>query len=316
MVVKDFAAGRRSKAVKRMLAWAAALVMAAVLCSAAAEGAAVPPEAEARIAGLLADGWMPQNAEPAFEDGGSYWRVTLTDRDSGMPAAEMRLDKADPSAVIYYRRADAELPRWPNESGLWGFDLPGEEERAFTERWSVWRDWADGIMAGCAGEDRAARADLLHAAEADCALFADCFDGELGSVLLCRFPAAEGETPEVLAYVDVATNPSSGYDGYMTGGEALQAALTLLRARFGDDVADHLAPDYCVMVIYDGFRYTDLEELDHPIWIADLLDPRADEDGDSFVPGFEDAYEYRIVFDAYTREVLVDCEAPESFGRG
>ncbi|MBR6027524.1 MAG: hypothetical protein IKP40_00430 [Clostridia bacterium] len=303
----------------------------ALLCLHAGAEAGVPTAIHDAVLGIISQDWMPENVMPRILDKAedeTYYTVQLVDAQTREPVAVMRVDDLETHRILYYRLAGHEMPAWQRSNALFGFDLPRDEDIAWLEFDRQWNDWADDIVSSLYGADHG-KPDLLHCADSQFCIYAVCDDphGDLTAALICQAPSADQESPVVIAYADVRTNPSSGYDGYLTGAQADRIALDALRTKFGDDVADHLQTDGRIMLIYDYCLYTedfcdtdkDPEEEENsydPLWLLYYVDPRGNWDEASYVDGYEDAYGYSVFLDAAAGEILWICDEPEEYGYG
>ena len=221
--------------------------------------------------------------------------------------------------VIYYRRIDYRMPEIQNENELWGLNDDRESALAWSDLQKTWMDWGKQTFRQLTGDDPGRYyCDFLHCRDENTVLFAFCNDnhGELHAAMICALPDAEQPEPLLMAYADVETDPSVGYDGCLTADQATDIGTKALKETFCD-AADHLVLDLRSMVIYDALLYIEIDPdgfesedaywafLDEkrntctPLWIIRMIDPRDD------LPGVETGHEYWAFVNAQTGELVV-----------
>lgn len=299
------------------------------LCAAPvlAEEPTGPAGLEETVWHLLDQPWTGEaRCVAGYEDRGPYEEVLLgrehdDDRATVDPVARVLVDNAT-GRVVYYCRVDYEMPALPSADRQWEGDAVKRVNPAATAAGKA----AMEAMAVLSSDD--ASAQFLCELDEKTDLYADCdYAGFIHSLLIVREAASEGASPVLQAYVDLDTNPAVGYDGYLTAEKAAEAGREALRAAFGDDVADHVRPDEPAFCLFDKvMMITVPEDLDeeglwkmetemNPIWVIRFLDPRGDIQSADHVPGYEKAYEYRLVLDAVTGEII-EMEGPWIFALG
>ncbi len=289
-----------------------------------AEEPAVPFELEEIVGNLLDQPWIGEVGgilETVSHE--TYEEVILgrapgDGRDEAEPAARVLVDRAT-GLIAGYRRQDYEMPAIPKTDMLWERDAVKRFGVALSEIGAT----AGDAVAYLEGAD--ASVGFLWAPDEHTGFYADCGDhGNASSLLIMRSPEGEGTRPVLLAYVNLFANPQIGYDGCLSAGEAADAGRAALREAFGGDVAEHVEVDVRSFILYDKVLMIetdgtgDVEALENSmnrIWVIRFLDPRGDIRGAGFVPGFEEAYEYRIVLDAVSGELIL-MEGPWDFGLG
>ncbi len=298
----------------------------ALLCGNAAAEKEIPAAVQEAVLDIMDCDWIPADAVPEIlekAEGETYYTVRLVDGQTRETVAVMRVDDLETHRILYYRLADYIMPAWLRSDALFGFDLDADEYLAWHELDKRWNGWAGSVISSFAGVD-ALHPHLLHCADRDFGVYTiEDPHGDLTAALIIRLPQADQESPEVAAYADVRTNPSSGYDGCLTGAQAESAGLDALRDRFGDDAADHLQLEDRTMLIFDYSLFIeddrDPDEAENaydPLWMLYYTDLRANWDESSYVPGYEDAYAYQVYLDAATGEIIWICEEPEEYGYG
>ncbi len=242
------------------------------------------------------------------------------DTDAVDPVARVLVDRKT-GKVVSYCRTDYAMPAFPATEKMLEhddrFDIPDSVTGAAALEVSAVLDpEAEPVSFLCALDERTG-------------LYAGCTDhGMTSRLLIMRRPESDTAAPILLAYADLNTNPEVGYDGYLTMGQAEAAGREALRAAFGDDAADHVEADEpSAFVLFDEVLMLDTVETEdeeaawrmenemNPIWVIRFLDPRGDLQGAGYVPGCEEAYEYRVVVDALTG-AIVEMEGPWSYGVG
>lgn len=305
------------------------LIFATLLCLNANAESAVQNAIHDTVNEVLGRDWAPKNVEPRVlekAEGETYYTVQLVDVQTKEIVAVMRVDDLETHRVLYYLLSGYEMPSWQHTDALFGRDLPRDEKLAWYEFEDQWNNWANDIISLFYGTDHR-EPYLLHCSDSQFFIYAICDDshGDLTAALICRMPSADQDFPLVIAYADVRTNPSSGYDGYLTGAQAQSVALDALRAKFGDDVADHLQSDGRIMLIYDYWLYIETrvgvdpaedENAYDPFWVLYYIDLRGNWDDPSYVTGYEDAYAYAVILDAATGKIIWICDEPEGYGNG
>ena len=307
----------------------AVLILTVMLLTGAcsAEPADTRTRAEAAVAAVLENEWMPKGVTPSFEERETWWDVALNDTASGEAKAFLRIDK-ETGRVIRFCIAGFQMPALP-ASGLF-FGWEGEDTDKMSraeEKDKRNRGWPDlDLQVYEAFRHKSGYTPIRGncAAEDCCLSYYGDYHGDLYAAAVFRMPENGDEEPQLMAYADVTTNRASGYDGCLTAEQAESAAREALRGKFGDDVADALQTDAEYFVVYDYFLLLELADADPleagntllPVWFFVMIDPRADEEGDRFDERYRDRYEYRIAVDARSGEIIEICEEPESFGVG
>ena len=221
--------------------------------------------------------------------------------------------------VIYYRRIDYRMPEILNEDELWGLNDDRETALAWSDLQKTWMDWGKQTFTQLTGDDPGRYfCDFLHSRDENTVLFAFCNDnhGELHAAMICALPDAEQPEPLLMAYADVETDPSVGYDGCLTKEQATDIGTKALRETFCD-AADHLVLDYRSMLIYDALLYIEIDPDDFetedaywafldekrntctPLWIIGMSDPRDD------LPDVETGHQYWAYVHAATGELVL-----------
>ena len=251
----------------------------------------------------------------------TYIEVVLgSDRsnDTVDDAATILVDK-NTGRVIYYRRSDYRMPVFLNENDLFGLKDDRETSMAWSSLKNTWLDWGEQTFAQLTGDDPGRYyCDFLHCRDENTVLFAFCNDnhGELHAAMICRLPDAEQPEPLLMAYADVETDPSVGYDGCLTKEQATDIGTKVLRETFCD-AADYLVLDYRSMLIYDALLYIEIDPDDFetedaywafldekrntctPLWIIGMSDPRDD------LPDVETGHQYWAYVHAATGELVL-----------
>ena len=247
--------------------------------------------------------------------------------DGTEPVAIMRFDN-ETGYAVYYRRLDYQMPMLLLTDESAGADSEDDSASPTDPLSANCLEWAAEVYSLFhQGEPQVPPRVLGCSDEACCmiAFFEKSYNCDLETVLIFRLPAADGDEPQILAYVDVMTNGVCGYDGYLTADQAILAGREALRGRFGNDVADNLEleeksfvmTEYAmdVRVLSEEFSEEPWQRIvlnsDHPTWDFLMIDPRA-----ASVPEYENAYRYHVAVDAYTGEILTMSNEPEEYSFG
>ncbi len=266
------------------------------------------------------------------DDLDTYTEYTLANEyDTGeglemVPAAILRTDH-ETGSVIYYRRADDQLPTL---AGAKEWTLMDETDVSAAASWQDWASQAYCALLGVVPDE--APVLMICPDQASCAfvLSGDSEARVVDAMLICSLPSADNEWPQLRAYVDLTSNPDCGYDGCLTANQAANAGMEAIRARFGDDAAACLTVEYQGFILFNYGIYVDVstdevpdagsERLivnpDHPTWSFMMIDERANPASDQFEPGHENAYRYYVAVDALTGEIVHISDAPEAFAFG
>ena len=272
---------------KRMSALAmAALLLVLPVCAGQADG--LPAAVLAQLSALEADGWIPEGASAQYLEQNGYWEAELSS-PAGEALALIRVDQAS-GRLVYFRRACCELPALPNaeivseafDDGKYA-DEAGRTIQAYCDPALL-----DGIW------DKPC---VILSPEAGVELYTYYDHGDLyAPLVMLKAPEAPDGKPAVLAWVDLTTNPHSGWDGYLTRSEAQEAAFAAIRSEYGEDAADHAVPDSFSLLAGEYWCHFDEDncpgESAGPFFSLRFVDPRADQDSPDFSLPFDDSAFY------------------------
>lgn len=293
------------------------------------------------INALLTAEWMPQDVVPVLADsdeGGPFYTVNLASKHTGESVGVILIDHLETNRVLYYCAAGYELPEWPHSDTLWGMLLRQEERTAWQKKEERWAAWAQQAISICYAGQIDRYPQMLHSSDPSVAMFTVCntSHGDLTAVMVCRISDEADEAPEVLAYVDVRTNPCVGYDGYINAQQAEEKARAYAHVQYGLDVSNRLICDTQDMIVYDYVLYygesddsDDMEALENscsPMWVISFQDPlydgnnmdndqdALDQDEQMFAEEYDETWIYTFVIDARTGNLIELIE--DTYGNG
>ena len=183
--------------------------------------------------------------------GYDHFNAVTKEVESIDPVATVLVDHAT-GKVIYYRRTEYQMPLFLNTSGLFGLHDSSDMDDQWFKLKQKWQDWGIQTYAELTGESRTS-CNFLRCRDENCVLFAFCNSphGDLHAAMIVRLPDEQNPEPLLMAYADLETNPSVGYDGYLTADQATDAALRTIREKSGEEALRDLQLYYRDLTIYD-----------------------------------------------------------------
>ena len=180
--------------------------------------------------------------------------------------AIMRVD-SEVGNVIYFRLQDYQMPEWLSSADLFVLDDSNETMFIEQDQMAKWLDWAEGVYTLLHISKPYRSPELLKCADETCCVFAFFHNSnkkDMDAAIIAKLPSAGGEKPQMMAYVDMKTNPISGYDGYLTADQATAIGKNALRDRFGDDAVDYLILEEPRFILYDYSISIDISTDEEP----------------------------------------------------
>ena len=257
--------------------------------------------------------WMPKDVRiTLLEEGEGLWNIQAKNTNGSEILAYMQIDGDNEDLVIYYRKASYELPLLNRLSEQM---LP-EDARTETEI-----RWAEEVFRTFRGSfdtdfpiNCAAQMD-----DGSCLFsFGDVTQAE--AVLILKFPEERDSVPELMAYTDMNFNWDVCYDGYISLGEAYEAAYAACREKWSNLPDDHLVLGESGFVLFNTSGYYEEDEEDlpksltEPLWVIGIQDQRADPSLKCYDPSVT-FFTYPVLIDPSNGNII-EIREPEVKGNG
>ena len=261
---------------------------------------------------IFAISWMPKDTEiSVLDEGIGLWNIQAKDRTDNI-LAYMQIDGDNEDLVVYYRKAAYELPVL-NHIGEQIIPKNGLTETGIK--------WAEEVFSTFRGSlDSNYPVNCIAQMPDNCILISFGEVNEAIAILIARTSENPNETPELMAYVDMAFNWDVRYDGYISLGEAYEMAYTVCRDKWSNLPEEHIVMGESWFILFDTFGYYDEDEGDipegfiEPLWVIEIQDQRADPTLECYDPSLS-FFTYPVLIDPSNGDV-VEIREPERYGHG